>query len=91
MPAQQSICLGKRRKKSVLWGNDERKGLNILKHMEDERIFSKKGPGLARDVLMRISIEALASVGSDQRIYQLAVASMSLSPSTARGLIINTL
>jgi hypothetical protein len=35
MPAQQSICLPKRReegfKKPVLWGDDERKGLNILK------------------------------------------------------------
>ena len=34
-------------KKPVLWGDDERKGLNILKHMEHERIFSEKGAGLA--------------------------------------------
>lgn len=41
---------GKGWKKPVLWGNDERRGLDILKHMEDERIFSEKGLGLARDV-----------------------------------------
>lgn len=49
---QQSICLGKSRKggKSPCCGgdgDDERKGLNILKHMEHERIFSEKGAGLA--------------------------------------------
>jgi hypothetical protein len=41
---------GKGWKKPVLWGDDERRGLDILKHMEYERIFSEKGPGLARDV-----------------------------------------
>jgi hypothetical protein len=49
MPIQQSICLPKRREeaRAVGEGDDERKGLNILKHMEHERMFSEKGVGLA--------------------------------------------
>lgn len=50
-----TICPGK----ASAVGNDERKGLDILKHMEYDRIFKEKGSGLARDVVAsnRISIE----------------------------------